>query len=87
MTKNRFTRKAIEVAEIDGHDDYARVVIHEVSVGRPYQVLIICHDGATHTTHAETLAYARDCANAFLDTVRDEAFTGCTAERLRAIAA
>jgi hypothetical protein len=84
MAKARFTRKAIEVAEIKGHDTYARVVIHTVNIGRPYQILTMWHDGLISTAFAETLAHARDCANAVLDTVRDE---GATAETLHEIAA
>lgn len=67
--------RAIEAAEITGHSFYARVVIGTVTVGRPYQVLTIWHDGMINTGFAETLAHARDMARAVMLTAQDEGAT------------
>lgn len=65
-----FRPEVLEVFEISGHLDYARVVIATSPLG--YHVRIICHDGAIHTQRAAERCQADAYAKAVVDTASDE---------------
>lgn len=70
---SKFKPVVLDVQEIKGHEDYARVIV--VTAPRGYTVRIVCHDGHILNKSASDRHLADAYAAAIVSTANEEAFT------------